>query len=163
MFGQLKLGSNAFIKDIDAKDYLLKHNDLLVARTGATVGKTYLHKGGKFHSKSQFAYAGYLILFRFNTAVAKPEYVFQYTMSKFFKDWVAGNSRVGAQPNINAQEYSSFTLPLPPLQEQDSILSILLSIDKQKQFLDGKLSQTQSLKKSLMQDLLTGKVRVQVN
>jgi type I restriction enzyme S subunit len=162
-YGQLRSDSTAFIKDSDADGYFLANDDLLIARTGNTVGKPYLHESNKCDSSKRFAYAGYLILFRFNKERARPKYIFQYTLSKFFKDWIQENSRVGAQPNINAQEYSSFVLPLPSLKEQDSIVSILLSIDGQKQSLNKKLSQTQSLKKSLMQDLLTGKVRVTVN
>ena len=162
-YGQLRSDSTAFIKDSDAEGYLLANDDLLIARTGNTVGKSYLHESGKYNSTTRFAYAGYLIRFRFNNERAIPKYIFQYTLSKFFKGWVKENSRVGAQPNINAQEYSSFVLPLPNLEEQNSIVSILLSIDEQKQSLYKKLAQTQSLKKSLMQDLLTGKVRVQVN
>lgn len=162
-YGLLKIDSTAFIKDSDAEGYLLANDDLLIARTGNTVGKTYLHEIGKFDSTTRFAYAGYLIRFRLNNERAIPKYIFQYTLSKFFKDWVKENSRVGAQPNINAQEYSSFFLSLPNLEEQNSIVSILNCIDKNIEIKKEKLSQTQSLKKSLMQDLLTGKVRVTVN
>ena len=59
--------------------------------------------------------------------------------------------------------FKQLKMAYPPLQEQKSIATKLLSIDKHIGKLNGKLAQTQSLKKSLMQDLLTGKVRVQVN
>ena len=64
---------------------------------------------------------------------------------------------------INSDELKNFPLACPPLLEQKKIVSILDSIDNRIDQKKQKLSQTQSLKKSLMQDLLTGKVRVQVN
>ena len=161
-FGKLKSGSEAYIKTADAKDYLLSDNDLLIARTGNTVGKAYLHKKSQYHPESQHAYAGYLIRFRINPLLASPDYIFQFTLSEFFTKWVSENSRVGAQPNINSNEYCSFNVPIPPLNEQESILSVLFCLDERHSLFETKLAQTQSLKKSLMQDLLTGKVRVQV-
>ena len=59
--------------------------------------------------------------------------------------------------------FKQLKMAYPPLQEQKSIATKLLSIDRHIGKLNGKLAQIQSLKKSLMQDLLTGKVRVQVN
>ena len=64
---------------------------------------------------------------------------------------------------INGNELKEFSLACPPLQEQKKIASILTSMDKNIEEKQRKLQQTQSLKKSLMQDLLTGKVRVRVN
>ena len=59
--------------------------------------------------------------------------------------------------------FKQLKMAYPPLQEQNSIAAKLLSIDEYLDKLNGKLAQTQYLKKSLMQDLLTGKVRVKVN
>jgi type I restriction enzyme S subunit len=64
---------------------------------------------------------------------------------------------------LNKENVESLKIVLPPLGEQYVIAEILLSIMHQQETLEQKLSQTQSLKKSLMQDLLTGKVRVTVN
>ena len=64
---------------------------------------------------------------------------------------------------ISSKEIKKFKLSIPPLPEQKKIASILTSMDKNIKDKQQKLHQTQSLKKSLMQDLLTGKVRVQVN
>ena len=59
--------------------------------------------------------------------------------------------------------FKQLKMAYPPFDEQKSIATKLHSIDEHIDKLKGKLSQTQSLKKSLMQDLLTGKVRVTVN
>ena len=65
--------------------------------------------------------------------------------------------------HLNTSDLKKFAVPVPPLEEQENIISIVDSIQNQIDDKFSKLSQTQSLKKSLMQDLLTGKVRVTVN
>jgi len=69
----------------------------------------------------------------------------------------------GGQPLVSQQPIHEYQVALPPLNEQNSIASIIAAIDSKILVQIQKLSQTQSLKKSLMQDLLTGKVRVSVN
>ena len=64
---------------------------------------------------------------------------------------------------LNKENVESVIIPLPPLAEQEKIVSILTSIDSKIEVKQQKLQQTQNLKKSMMQDLLTGKVRVSVN
>ena len=66
-------------------------------------------------------------------------------------------------PKINRQDLSVIKLPVPPFKEQLEIAKIIESIDDAMSLKTKKLSQTQFLKKSFMQDLLTGKVRVSVN
>ena len=65
-----------------------------------------------------------------------------------------------AQKNLNLDILNPFQVVVPTLDEQRAIESILVSIQNQIDEKNNKLSQTQFLKKSLMQDLLTGKVRV---
>ena len=69
----------------------------------------------------------------------------------------------GAVPSVNQSQMESMPVNTPPLPEQKKIVSILSSIDKNIEDKQQKLQKNQFLKKSLMQDLLTGKVRVQVN
>ena len=99
----------------------LEEGDLLFARTGATVGKTlmYLKEYGKC------LYAGYLIRYRVNREVVLPKYVFHFTHSNKYNLWVKSNLVEGAQPNINAQKYNSLEIPIPSLQAQSRIVSIL--------------------------------------
>ena len=70
-----------------------------------------------------------------------------------------GSTRFG----LTSDAILESSIPVPPLREQKKIASIFTSMDTQIQERERKLEQTQSLKKSLMQDLLTGKVRVKVN
>ncbi len=113
--------------------YFLKRGDLLFARSGATVGKTYLHK-----KEDNFQYAGYLIRFRFNNKVV-PEYAYFFTKTQKYLNWVSLVQNVVAQPNINAKQYSSLKIPLPfsdgkpDLKEQERIVRILEKAEKQKE------------------------------
>lgn len=92
--------------------YLLNENDLLIARSGNTVGKSYLHK--REHAPYSCFFAGYLIRFRFDHRQVSPEYVFALTQLPFYKEWVEAIQRPAGQPNINAQEYANLEIPVPP-------------------------------------------------
>ncbi|MGL4306299.1 MAG: restriction endonuclease subunit S [Mycobacteriaceae bacterium] len=93
---------------------LLSHGDLLFARSGATVGKTYLH----LDDSQPAVFAGYLIRFKLDSKKVLPEYVFRYTKCSFYKTWVDSSQRAVAQPNINAQQYGGLRFAIPPLLEQ---------------------------------------------
>ena len=114
----------AYPERIDNR-YLLKENDFLIARSGATVGKTFLYKD-KF---GKCIYAGYLVRYRLKDCIV-PEFLFYYTHSSVYKLWVVKNQRVAAQPNINGQEYLNFPLIVPSLKTQEAIIK---EIDNKKE------------------------------
>lgn len=105
--------------------YLLKENDFLIARSGNTVGKTFLYKN-KF---GKAIFAGYLIRFKLDETKVIPEYLLAYTKCSLYKKWIKGNMRVSAQPNINSQQYLESPIILPPLGVQKNIVEY---ISKQK-------------------------------
>lgn len=105
--------------------YLLKENDFLIARSGNTVGKTFLYKN-KF---GKAIFAGYLIRFKLDETKVIPEYLLAYTKCSLYKEWIKGNMRVSAQPNINSQQYLESPVILPPLGVQKNIVEY---ISKQK-------------------------------
>jgi|JI10StandDraft_1071094.scaffolds.fasta_scaffold204551_1 type I restriction enzyme S subunit len=107
------------------KDYFLDEGDLLFARSGATVGKTYLHK----KSDEAFVFAGYLIRFKINQEIADPLFIFYFSKTSFYSNWVSSIQTVAAQPNVNASSYGSLKIPLPPLAEQKQIVAILQEAD----------------------------------
>lgn len=113
-----ELGATA--NNIEDK-YILNDGDILFARSGATVGKTYLHKTKPY----MCFYAGYLIRFVVNTSLILPEYLFAYTQLPIYKKWIAAIQRPSAQPNINAEEYQSLEIPLPNLDIQHYICNII--------------------------------------
>jgi type I restriction enzyme S subunit len=98
--------------------YLLKENDFLIARSGNTVGKTFLYKEGY----GRAIYAGYLVNYLLDMQKVLPEYVLEYTKSYSFKQWILSNQRIAGQPNINGQEYLEFPIIVPPLNIQKSIV-----------------------------------------
>ena len=102
--------------------YFLRDGDLLFARSGNTVGKSYLHESERV-SYPCF-YAGYMIRFRFGEKVL-PKYVFAFAQTPYYHEWVSAIQRSAGQPNINAQEYRSLEIPLPPLSEQRKIVAEL--------------------------------------
>ena len=111
------------------EDYFLQYGDLLVARSGS-VGRTYLHK----KRAGNFQYAGYLIRFRVDPTKALPDFVFQITQSPHWDEWIVSQSKTGTISNINAQQYSSFRLPLPPLEVQEEIVA---EIEGYQKVIDG--------------------------
>lgn len=113
----------------DWKKYRLSEGDLLFARSGATVGKTFLYQGDY-----PAVFAGYLIRFRFDLDKVLPKYVFYYTKTPQYWAWIAGKQNVVAQPNINAKQYGfELELPLPSLPEQRRIAEILDAADALRQ------------------------------
>ncbi len=76
---------------------------------------------------------------------------------------LASQKQEGTQGNLNTTIVSELILPLPPLSEQNKIASILASLDSKIDTKQKKHSHTKALKKALMNDLLTGKKRVNVN
>ncbi|MDE0470818.1 MAG: restriction endonuclease subunit S [Ekhidna sp.] len=115
-YGQLK--ENDWKTAQETLDYyLLSKDDILFARSGS-VGRCYLHK--PIAQKAIFA--GYLIRFITNKQRLLPEYLYYFTYTSYYKAWVQSMQRVAAQPNINAEEYKSFQLPLPPIEKQQEII-----------------------------------------
>ena len=102
--------------------YFLRDGDLLFARSGNTVGKSYLYESGQVPYPC--FYAGYMIRFRFSEKVL-PKYVFAFAQTPYYHEWVSAIQRSAGQPNINAQEYRSLEIPLPPLPEQQKIVAEL--------------------------------------
>ena len=120
-----ELGATA--KIIENK-YILCENDILIARSGATVGKAYIHKPALYDC----FFAGYLIRFIINTDKALPEYIFTYTQLNAYKEWVNAIQRPSGQPNINSEEYQSLEIPLPNIERQQVIVDVIKSAYLQK-------------------------------
>ena len=118
----------ATVANVEEK-YILNNNDILIARSGATVGKSYLHKELPYTC----LYAGYLIRFLVDSQKILPGYLFSYTQLNSYKEWVNAIQRPSAQPNINAEEYQSLEIPLPGLSKQKEIVVFLSDAYRKKQ------------------------------
>ncbi len=156
-FGQLLEEGKAGMSGDNYSKYLLEEDDFLFARTGDTVGKSLLYK----KEMGLAVYAGYLIKFSFDKSKVLPEYFDLIAKSEFFEAFKIAMKRVGAKPNINSREYCSFKFLLPSdTKEQKEIYSKFANIDKSQKSKQQKIAVLERLKKSLMQNLLTGRVRV---
>jgi restriction endonuclease S subunit len=100
------------------EDYLLHEGDFLFARTGNTVGKTFLFR----NSDGISVYAGYLIKFSLDIKKLKPEILEIFCKSTTYQRFLKSVVKVGAQPNINAEQYSNLEIPIISIDEQNKIL-----------------------------------------
>ena len=117
-------------KDIVSPDGILKDNylvnnrDILLARTGASTGKSYLYK----QSDGKLYYAGFLI--RANVTTHDPYFVFSQLHTHRYWRWVSIMSARSGQPGINSQEYSSFPIYTTSIEEESKIAKLLSLLDE---------------------------------
>lgn len=135
----------------DAGKEPLVDGDILFARTGATVGKTLVYRS----NFGKCLFAGYLIRYRARKQVVFPQYLFHFTHSTKYYNWVSASLAVGAQPNISAQRYNQLQFPLPPLSEQQRIVSILDTFEASIQNLEAQLEQREKQYEYYRNKLLT--------
>ena len=106
--------------------YRVRENDILFARTGASVGKSYLYQA----SDGDMYFAGFLIRIHVIDGVDSG-YVFLNTLTEEYNRWVALESTRSGQPGINAEQYRRYRFKLPPLETQKQISAIAQKIDAQ--------------------------------
>ena len=135
---------------------LLNNNDFLFARTGATVGKTYLNR----QTDEKIAFAGYLIRFVPDLNKILPYYLVLYCQTKPYWKWVKIFSIRSGQPGISAEEYGKLPIPCPPIEEQRRIVEVLECWDKGIELVKKLIEQKELQKKYLMQQLLSGALRL---
>ncbi len=107
-----------------AEKYVLCEGDILFARTGASVGKTYIYRA----SDGLVYFAGFLI-----RANIIPDYdadfIFQNTLTSQYKKFIRLTSQRSGQPGVNAQEYSGFEIMTPSLPEQLKVGAFFRQLD----------------------------------
>ena len=142
-------------KDIVSPDgrltdnYVVNDRDILLARTGASTGKSYLYR----KSDGKLYYAGFLI--RANITEHNPYFVFSQLHTHRYWRWVSIMSARSGQPGINSQEYSSFPIFTTSLHEENKI-STLLSLLNERIVTQNKIIEKyESLIKGLSQQLLS--------
>ncbi len=108
------------IPEDDIATYLLRKNDILFARTGGTVGKSYL----VIAVPEEAIYAGYLIRTRYSSSLC-PQYLKYFMESSLYWSQLKEGTTVTAQPNCNGKTLSNMLIPLPPLSgQQRSVVKV---------------------------------------
>ena len=153
------------IEENDIDTYLLKVNDILFARTGGTVGKSFLVE----EVPEKAIYAGYLIRTRYSSLL-NPRYMKSFMESQLYWEQLKNGTIATAQPNCNGKTLAKMLLPIPPTKEQDRIVEKLTQLSS---FLDNYgLCQDrlnllnkeikEQFKKSILQEAIQGKLVQQI-
>ena len=128
-------------------NYVVNDRDILLARTGASTGKSYLYR----KSDGKLYYAGFLI--RANVTEHNPYFVFSQLHTHRYWRWVSIMSARSGQPGINSQEYSSFPIFTTSLQEENKISTLLSLLDERIATQNKIIEKLQSLIKGLAAQL----------
>ena len=111
------------IKEGEIDAYLLKPNDILFARTGGTVGKSYLVQ----EVPEEAIYAGYLIRTRYSNQLC-PQYLKYFMESELYWSQLREGTIATAQPNCNGKTLGNMLVPIPPSHEQIRIVEKLNAV-----------------------------------
>ena len=143
-----------------ARNYLVQPGDILLARSGATVGKAFLVP----EDAGEACYAGYLIRACPQNAQIDPHFLFAFTQSTGFTRWKNSTFILSTIQNISAEKYANLHIPCPPLSEQTQIIhclnkettSINAAIDRSRR----EIELLNEYRTRLIADVVTGKLDV---
>ena len=158
--GTLKPESFKSLPPDKAEGYYLEEGDLLFARSGATVGKSFLFS----NYKGLACFAGYLIRARTNKIKLFPKYLYYFTKSPAYFTWKNVIFTQATIQNISATKYAYLLVSVPSVDEQQLIIQYLdmkmKSLDNMQSNLSDQISTLQQYRKSLIHECVTGKRRV---
>ena len=153
------------IEENDIDTYLLKVNDILFARTGGTVGKSFLVE----EVPERAIYAGYLIRTRYSSLL-NPRYMKLFMESQLYWEQLKNGTIATAQPNCNGKTLAKMLLPIPPTKEQNRIVGKLIQLSsflnnytlcqERLNLLNEEIKE--QLKKSILQEAIQGKLVPQI-
>ena len=129
----------------DFENYKLQKNDLLFARTGASVGKTYLYR----ESDGEVYYAGFLIRARLRDSY-DGNFIFQQTLTGKYKQFIEITSQRSGQPGVNGKEYGEWNIGMTSYPEQSAIGSLFRTLDDLLASYKDNLANYQSFKATML-------------
>lgn len=147
-FIQSNLTSPDIDFNMDVSDYKLNVGDIVFARTGASVGKTYLYNP----NDGDLYYAGFLIRGKVKDD-CDAGFIYQNTLTKDYDSFIKITSQRSGQPGVNSKEYATFRLNIPCKDEQKKISKVLNSLDELFTLHQRKLDKLQATKKALLQEM----------
>ena len=146
LFLNVKLSSpDVNFTEENYENYKLQKNDLLFARTGASVGKTYLYR----ESDGEVYYAGFLIRARLHDSY-DGNFVFQQTLTDKYKQFIDITSQRSGQPGVNGKEYGDWKIGITSYSEQSAIGSLFRTLDDLLASYKDNLANYQALKATML-------------
>lgn len=146
-----------YIQPVDIERFVLKENDIVFARTGATVGKSFLIP----KSIPRTVFASYLIRIDLSKQVSS-KYIYYFFQSANYWRQISSKAIGSGQPNVNANSLSNLALPLCNINEQNRIVlkleEILSGLEKSKEQLEFSLKQLNFYKQSILKKAYSGKL-----
>ena len=147
-FIQSNLTSPDIDFNMDVSDYKLNVGDIVFARTGASVGKTYLYNP----NDGDLYYAGFLI-----RGTVKEDcdagFIYQNTLTKEYDSFIRITSQRSGQPGVNSKEYATFRINIPCKDEQEKISKVLHSLDELFTLHQRKLDKLKNLKQAYLNEM----------
>ena len=154
--GKFSSANPASVSHPSWTEYKLSEGDIVLARTGASTGKSYRYK----KSDGTLIYAGFLIKIRPDPDLLHPAFLECHLNSTEYWKWVQQTSMRSGQPGINGNEYAGLSIPLPSIDEQTAIASILMGMGEEITALEARREKTRLIKQGMMQELLSGRGRL---
>ena len=154
--GRFRPTPRVSVNGAHATSFFLKPGDLVFARTGASVGKSYLYD----RRDGPLVFAGFLIRLTPDPRRLRPAFIAYYVQTRRYWRWIANNSARSGQPGINSREYGSLPIPVPPVAEQQAIAAVLSDVDELLGSLEALIAKKRDIKQAAMQELLTGRTRL---
>lgn len=143
-----------------AENFLLKEGDVLFARSGATVGKTFIFK----NYDGVACFAGYLIKAECDKNKLLPEFLYHFTKTKNYEEWKNLIFTQATIQNIGADKYQYLKIPVPEVKEQKLIIERIddlnIKINKSKANIKSQIKTLKAYRRSLIYECVTGKKQV---
>lgn len=156
----LKNDNKLSLSEEEAKEFILNAYDILFARSGATVGKTFIYK----ENYERSAFAGYLIRATFDNSDLA-EYVYNYTNSAYYEEWKNSVFIQSTIQNIGADKYSVMPVIIPTKKNNLKFINIRIRNREEKiniiiEYRKKIIDKLEEYKKSLIYETVTGKIEV---